>query len=155
IGLDGKNIIGIAAWESTTEQQGYDMAICQLDQPMGDWLGAFGAETYDDDWEDLSVWAHAGYPYDLSLGGNRPSYELGIAVRDDDSDSYDNLEVETQADIASGQSGGPLWGVFDGQRKIIGTLSGKEDNFAEAKNSLFAGGNGLVSLIKWGRDNWG
>jgi V8-like Glu-specific endopeptidase len=149
------NVIGIAAWEDINGPvDGYDMAICQLNQPMGDWLGYFGAQTYDDDWEDLSVWAHAGYPYDLSFGGNQPCYELGIAVRDDDSDSYDTLEVETQADIASGQSGGPLWGVFAGDRRVIGTLSGREDNFAEAKNSLFAGGNGLVRLIRWGRDNW-
>jgi hypothetical protein len=149
------NVIGIAAWEDINNKaDGYDMAICQLDQPMGDWLGAFGAQTYDDDWEDRSVWAHAGYPFDLSRGGTRPSYELGIAVRDDDRDSFDTLEVETQADIASGQSGGPLWGVFDGHHRIIGTLSGREDNFGEAKNSLFAGGTGLVNLIQWGRENW-
>ncbi|MBW4621788.1 MAG: trypsin-like serine protease [Cyanosarcina radialis HA8281-LM2] len=149
------NVIGIAAWETPTAVDGYDMAICQIDRPMGDWLGYFGYRTYIDDWEDLSVWTHAGYPYDLSMGGTQPSYELGIAVRDDDSDSYDTLEVETQADIASGQSGGPLWGVFNDQRQIIGTLSGREDNFAEEKNSLFAGGNGLVRLIDWGRNNWG
>lgn len=150
------NVIGITAWESTTNVDGYDMAICQLDKPMGEWLGAFGCRAYDDDWEDLSVWTHAGYPYDLTLSGNQPCYELSIAVQDDDSDSYDTLEVETEADIASGQSGGPLWGVFDGgKHQIIGTLSGREDNFLEAKNSLFAGGNGLVRLVGWGRDNWG
>jgi hypothetical protein len=103
----------------------------------------------------MHVWSHAGYPYDLSPGGNRPCYELGIAVHDDDGDSHDTLEVETRADIASGQSGGPLWGVFEGgQRHIIGTLSGHEDNFAEPTSNVFAGGNGLVELIRWGRDNW-
>jgi V8-like Glu-specific endopeptidase len=150
------NVIGIAAWEQFVGQDGYDMAICQLDQPFGDWLGYFGYRTYDDDWEDLHVWSHAGYPYDLSASGSRPCYELGISVHDDDSDSYDTLELETRADIASGQSGGPLWGRWtNGGRQIIGTLSGREDNFAEEKNSLFAGGNGLSHLVKWGRDNWG
>jgi len=148
-------IVNIAAWEDTTAQDGYDMAICQLDRPMGDWLGFFGCRTYDGDWEDMSVWTHAGYPYDKSMGGVRPTFELGISVVDDDSDSYDTLEVETKADIGSGQSGGPLWAVFSGgQRQIIGTLSGREDNFGEPKNSLFAGGNGLVSLVRWGRDNY-
>lgn len=150
------NVIGIAAWEQFVGQDGYDMAICQLDQPFGTWLGYFGYRTYDDDWEDLHVWNHAGYPYDLSPSGNRPCYELGISVHDDDSDSYDTLELETKADIASGQSGGPLWGRWtNGGRQIIGTLSGREDNFAEEKNSLFAGGNGLSRLCRWGRDNWG
>jgi hypothetical protein len=149
------NVIGIAAWEQFVDQDGYDMAICQLDQPFGSWLGYFGYRTYNDDWEDLPVWAHAGYPYDLSAFGNRPCYELGISVNDDDSDSYDTLELETKADIASGQSGGPLWGRWtNGGRQIIGTLSGREDNTAEAKNSLFAGGNGLSRLCRWGRDNW-
>ncbi|MET0429953.1 MAG: trypsin-like serine protease, partial [Microvirga sp.] len=139
--------VNIAAWETIQSVDGYDMAICQLDKPMGEWLGYLGARTYDDDWEDRAVWAHAGYPYDFSMSGQRPTYELGISVRDDDSDSYDTLEVETRADSASGQSGGPLWGVFrDGGQQIIGTLSGIEDNFAEPKNTLFAGGNGLVNL---------
>ncbi|GAB3927745.1 trypsin-like serine peptidase [Larkinella terrae] len=150
------NVIGIAAWEQFVGQDGYDMAICQLEQPFGNWLGYFGCRTYNDDWEDLHAWAHAGYPYDLSVTGSRPCYELGISVHDDDSDSYDTLELETRADIASGQSGGPLWGRWEnGGRQIIGTLSGREDNFAEEKNSLFAGGNGLINLVKWGRDNWG
>jgi V8-like Glu-specific endopeptidase len=148
-------VVNIAAWETIQAVDGYDMAICQLDKPMGKWLGALGARSYDDDWQDLAVWAHVGYPYDLSMGGQRPTFELGISVHDDDSDSYDTLEVETKADSASGQSGGPLWGVFrDGGHQVIGTLSGIEDNFAEPKNSLFAGGNGLVNLIRWGRDNW-
>ncbi|KQZ70607.1 trypsin-like serine peptidase [Nocardioides sp. Root151] len=150
------NVIGIAAWEQFVGQDGYDMAVCQLDQPFGRWLGYFGYRTYDDDWEDLHVWNHAGYPYDLSATGQRPCFELGISVHDDDSDSYDTLELETRADIASGQSGGPLWGRWtNGGRQVIGTLSGREDNFAEEKNSLFAGGNGLSRLCRWGRDNWG
>lgn len=150
------NIIGIAYWEKTDEQQGYDMAVCQLDLPLGRWLGHFGAATYNDAWEDQHVWSHVGYPYDLSPGGDVPSFEGGIAVEDDDSDSYSTLEVETRADIASGQSGGPLWSRFtDGQRRIIGTLSGREDNFAEPKNSLFAGGAGMIRLVQWARDTWG
>lgn len=150
------NVIGIAAWEHFVEVDGYDMAICQLDQPFGSWLGYFGYRTYVDAWEDLPVWAHAGYPWDLSASQSRPCYELGISVHDDDSDRFDTLELETRADIASGQSGGPLWGRWrNGGQQIIGTLSGREDNFAEKKNSLFAGGNGLSRLVKWGRDNWG
>lgn len=151
-------VVGIAAWEQFVGQRvdGYDMAICQLDQPFGSWLGYFGCRTYHDDWEGQHAWSHAGYPCDLSRTGSRPCYELGISVHDDDSDSYGTLELETTADIASGQSGGPLWGRWaNGGRQIIGTLSGRENNFAEKKNSLFAGGNGLSRLVKWGRDNWG
>jgi hypothetical protein len=150
------NVIGIAAWEQFVGIDGYDMAVCQLDQPFGDWLGFFGARGYVDDWEDGAYWTHVGYPWDLSPAGTRPSYEAGISVFDDDSDDYDTLELETEADGGSGQSGGPLWGRWEqGGRQIIGVLSGIEDNFAEDKNILFAGGQGLVSLVGWARSNWG
>jgi V8-like Glu-specific endopeptidase len=151
------NVTGVAAWEQTEadETVGYDMAVCQLDKPLGEWLGYFGASTYDDGDEDRHVWSHVGYPWDLSPNGDWPCYQKGIAVRDDDSDSFGTLEVETDADIASGHSGGPLWGLYDGDRRIIGTLSGHEDKFLDNNNSLFAGGNGLVRLVKWARDNWG
>lgn len=150
------NIVGIAAWEQFVGTDGYDMAVCQLDQPFGDWLGFFGARAYDDDWEDGHYWSHVGYPWDLSPAGTRPSYELGISVEDDDSDDYDTLELETEADGGSGQSGGPLWGRWEqGGRQVIGVLSGIEDNVAEAKNVLFAGGQGLVSLVSWARSTWG
>src|SRR5262249_12047560 len=89
------NVLGVAAWEEGVKGDvvGYDMAICQLDKPMGDWLGYFGCQPYKDDWEDRAVWAHAGYACDL--GSQRPCYELGIVVKDDDSDSYNTLEIET------------------------------------------------------------
>lgn len=152
------NVVNVAAWESTTDVVAYDMAVCQLDQPMGEWLGYLGAITYDDAWEDRSVWAHCGYPYDLGPyppTPDRPCYQMGIAVFDDDSDDYDTLELETKADIASCQSGGPLFAPFDdGHTRVIGTLAGRTDHWDEEKCSLFAGGNGLVKLISWGREHY-
>jgi V8-like Glu-specific endopeptidase len=148
-------VVNLGVWDNTGDVAAYDMAVCQLDQPFGDWLGYFGAAAYDDDWEDSPRWTHAGYPYDLGTGGSVPCYENGISVFDDDSDDYSTLELETKADIASGQSGGPLWGVFDGHRRIVGVLSGRQNDWDEPKNSLFAGGNGLLNLARWGRQNWG
>lgn len=146
-------VTGIAAWQEIDQVAGYDMAICQLDKPMGDWLGYFGSRGFDNGWEDHPYWSHIGYPYDLSSNGVEPSFQSGITVNDDDSDNYDTYELETDADIASGQSGGPLWGVWnDGGQQIIGVLSGHESS-PETTN-IFAGGSGLNSLVKWGRDNW-
>jgi hypothetical protein len=45
-------VINIAAWDEVTDVVGYDMAIRQLDQPFGEWLGYFGTRGYDEDWED-------------------------------------------------------------------------------------------------------
>jgi V8-like Glu-specific endopeptidase len=148
------NIINIAAWDEISDVVGYDMAICQLDQPMGDWLGYFGTRGYDEDWEDNPWWEHAGYPYDLSPNGDQPCYQFNITIEDDDDDDHDTVELETDADIGSGQSGGPLWAIFpDGGHQIIGVLSGNQDSTWEYEN-IFAGGSGLNALVKWGRDNW-
>jgi V8-like Glu-specific endopeptidase len=147
-------VTGIAAWQEIDAVVGYDMALCQLDKPMGDWLGYFGSRGFDNGWENQPYWSHIGYPYDLSVNGVEPSFQSGITVNDDDSDNFDTFELETDADVASGQSGGPLWGVWnDGGHQIIGVLSGNENDSSEYTN-IFAGGSGLNSLVKWGRDNW-
>jgi V8-like Glu-specific endopeptidase len=147
-------VTGIAAWQQISEVVGYDLAICQLDKPMGDWLGYFGSRGYSEDWEGNPWWEHVGYPYDLSPNGDEPCYELNVTIDDDDNDDFDTVELETDADIASGQSGGPLWAVFnDGGPQIIGVLSGREDATFESSN-VFAGGSGLNGLVSWGREHW-
>jgi V8-like Glu-specific endopeptidase len=149
------NVTGIAAWKEIDDVVGYDVAICQLDKPMGDWLGYFGSRGYDEDWEGEALWDHVGYPYDLSPNGDEPCFQGGITIDDDDDDDYNTVELETDADIASGQSGGPLWAHFkEGGRQIVGVLSGRDDDFAESSN-VFAGGSGLNSLVGWGRAHWG
>jgi V8-like Glu-specific endopeptidase len=149
------NVTGIAAWKDNSDVVGYDVALCQLDKPMGDWLGAFGARGYDEDWEGNAFWEHAGYPYDLSPNGDQPCYQFTITIDDDDDDDFHTVELETDADISSGQSGGPLWAIFkDGGHQIVGVLSGRDSDVFESSN-VFAGGAGLSALVKWGRDNWG
>ncbi len=146
-------VTGIAAWEEIDTVAGYDMAICQLDQPLGDWLGYFGSRGFDNSWENQPYWSHVGYPYDLSANGVEPSFQQSITVYDDDSDEYDTYELETDADIASGQSGGPLFAYWDdGGYQVIGVLSGHEN--APEDTNIFAGGSGLNSLVSWGRANW-
>jgi V8-like Glu-specific endopeptidase len=147
------NVTGIAAWDGTASVVGYDMAILQLDQPMGDWLGYFGTRGYSTDWQGSAYWEHDGYPYDMSANGNEPCYQLGVSVGDDDSDSFNTVELETDADVASGQSGGPLHGYWDdGGFQIVGVLGG---HMPDENDNVFAGGSGLNALVKWGRDTWG
>ncbi|HUQ07153.1 MAG TPA: trypsin-like serine protease [Kofleriaceae bacterium] len=154
------NINGVAYWEQVSSDQcGYDMAVCRLDAALGDSLGYFGAKGYIDQWQDKSVFAAVGYPWDVA-GAQQPSVETGIAVVDDDGDSYGTKEIETKCDSASGLSGGPLFANWSGMPYIIGTFSGWEEEVDLLANgfsnvhSLFSGGNGLVRLIRWARENW-
>lgn len=155
------SVNAVAYWETVTDDVcGYDMAVCRLDRPLGDDLGYFGARTYVDDWEDMAVFATVGYAHDVASAA-QPAVETGVAVDDDDSDDYGTLEVETKADTSSGMSGGPLFATWNGDVQIIGARSGWEEEFSYSfplsftdEHALFAGGNGLVRLIRWARENW-
>jgi V8-like Glu-specific endopeptidase len=148
---------GGASWVTSAHgyadhDQGDDMAVMRLASSLGDWLGYFGYKTYNDDWEDGPYWTLAGYP-GMIAGAERPSIQTGFPITDDDSDGA-GVELEYKADSSDGNSGGPVFGWWDGKPYVIGTHSGGEDNFGEDKQNVAAGGSALSSLIKWARDHW-
>lgn len=146
------NVINIAAWSEVSDLVGYDFAICQLDQPMGDWLGHFGTRWYWDGWNGKPFWETVGYPCDLGAS-KRPTYQSGITVSSMTPDPYVTVELDADADLASGQSGGPLWAEWDdGGHQIIGITAAHD---IDHDDNLFGGGAGLTTLVQWGRDNWG
>lgn len=134
---------------------GYDWAILRLYEPLGSWLGFFGTNGYDDDWEDEPYWTHAGYPG--AIHSERPSIQYGVSVFDDDSDSNGGQELETRADMGPGNSGGPMFGWWGEDPRLIGIVSGEEFDHAFPSGewgNVVAGGSGLHNLISWGRTNW-
>lgn len=156
---DGASVYGANAASWVTSARGYDdhdqgddMAVMQLAQPLGDWLGYFGYKTYNDDWEDGDYWTLAGYPGDVA-NAQRPSANYWFPITDDDNDGA-GVELEYKADTNSGNSGGPVFGWWSGKPYVIGTHSGGEDNFGEPKQNVAAGGSALSSLIAWARSNW-
>lgn len=143
---------------------GSDVQVCHLYDPVGDQLGYFGFRGYDSDWEDLSVWTMAGFPYDRSL--TSMSAEFDIAVRDDDDgddievdgDSYDTTQVESDADEASGASGSPLFAWWDAGPYAIGVHHGVERDgtaFGTEIYSCASGGDGFTQAAHWARGLWG
>jgi hypothetical protein len=137
----------------------HDYLVARLAEPLGQQLGYFGAEEYDDDWEDLAVWASVGYAGDIA-GGQRPTVQIGASIIDDDS-SGDGVAMFTKADLNHGDSGGPFWAWFDGHARVVGVVSGEAD---DATNYVIAtvddwvnaisGGAHMLRLISWARDNW-
>jgi hypothetical protein len=106
----------------------------------------------------------AGFPYDINL--THMSHETGIAVRDDDDGddisvdgtSYDTTQVESDADEASGASGSPLWGWWDGSPYVIGVHHGVERDgtiWGTETLSCASGGAGFTQACAWGRRLWG
>jgi V8-like Glu-specific endopeptidase len=137
---------------------GYDWAACRLYNPLGDWLGYFGYNGYSDSWEDDPYWSIIGYPGAVA-GGQRPSFQGSVSVFDDDGDSNGGRELETKADLTPGNSGGPMFGWWNGDPRIIGVVSGQETDysfpFSWEKGNVIAGGSGFTDICAWARSNWG
>ncbi|MGH1277201.1 trypsin-like serine peptidase [Bacillus cereus] len=133
---------------------GLDYVICKLNWRIGERTGWLGSEWHsDEDWYYNDSWISVGYPTSEPNGGERPSIEIPIKVVDIDNDS-DGLEIETHKFALGGWSGGPLWGWRGGEPKVVGIESGYEKDGLDPTRTVFAGGQHLVNLVKFGWANW-
>ena len=136
--------------------QGDDMAVLKLYTPLGDSLGWLGSKTYNDDWEDGHYWTKCGYAGSVA-SAERPNRVTWFPIIDDDNDGA-GVELEYRADSSSGDSGGPVFGWWDGEPYVIGAHSGGEEEyqfpFSIIKNNVAAGGSALPNLIIWAQNNW-
>jgi V8-like Glu-specific endopeptidase len=148
-------------WDVAPDVTGYDWAVCRLFDPLGDLLGYFGCNGYSDAHEDEPCWTVLGYPLDVA-GGERPSYQNGVSVFDDDGDKHGGKELETRADMNYGNSGGPMFGWWNDDPRIIGVVSGQEEDLqfpifggqGSTWGNVVAGGSGFTNLVKWARTHW-
>jgi V8-like Glu-specific endopeptidase len=84
------------------DQVAHDVALLELNYPLGDTLGYFGANEYSDDWDGNGYWISTGYPEDW--GGNA-EFEDSDTVEDSDSNG-DGLALETEASLLRGDLSG-------------------------------------------------
>jgi V8-like Glu-specific endopeptidase len=134
---------------------GLDYVICKLNWRIGErtgWLGSMWSS--DEDFYTDDPWLSTGYPSASPSGGQRPSAEVPVWVRDLDNEG-DGLEIETHLFAMGGWSGGPLWGWRDGQPRVVGIESGFENDVFDPTRTVFGGGEHLVDLVKYGYAHWG
>lgn len=129
----------------------WDFALLRLYQPLGDYAGYFGVRAYNDDWDDENVWAAAGYPSMAPYNNQVPSYLLGVAIDDEDSDG-DAAELDSEnQDNSKGNSGGPVWAVWPSGPHIVGVTSGNHHvdygPFGDDFYVMNAGGKAMVDLV--------
>lgn len=167
----GRSVLGPAfytyvhSYHAYNSDVGNDIMVMGLYDPLGERAGFFGLKSYDDDWEDLNVWAMCGYHFDRSLLA--ASYQGGIAVYDDDDGDdvilpngaqVDSTQIETYADESSGASGSPLFSWFgNGNVYAVGVHHGRElvdYGLGEDRNSVASGGDILPTLVGWARAEW-
>jgi V8-like Glu-specific endopeptidase len=163
---DGASVYGAGASSYVSDYRGwntgggtaYDICLLRLYQPLGNQLGWIGSRTYDGDWEGGNYWVLTGYPGAIAAA-NRPAYQSGVAVLDDDEDG-DAQQIEHHGDSSPGESGGPMFGFWNDGPHAIGTTSGGETisggflGIGNEDNNIAAGGDAMVDLVKWGLSNW-
>lgn len=163
---DGASIFGAGASSYVSDFRGWntgnvaahDISVLRLYEPLGQQLGWMGSRTYDGAWEGGNYWTLTGYPGAIA-GAERPVYQTGVAVLDDDEDG-DAQEIEHHGDSSPGESGGPMYGFWGSDPYAIGTTSGGETisggflGIGDEDNNIAAGGNAMVDLINWAITNW-
>jgi len=143
-----------------------DYAVLHLYDRLGDALGWMGGKTYSEDWNDQNVWEFIGYPGDY--GGN-PAVETYQSIEDGDSPgvfgSGAGLDLETEASIVPGASGGPAWAWFQESDRahacIVGVVSGENMTPADLGSAIggdsenfLGGGSEMIDLVNQARSNW-
>jgi V8-like Glu-specific endopeptidase len=131
---------------------GHDFMLCRLYEPLGQRLGYLGYTSFDDSWRGMQVWNNIGYPFDVG-GGTRPAVQFNQSMEDDYEDDSGQY-METEASLNKGNSGGPFFAWFnDGHVRLCGVVSGGL-SFGDDRDNAIAGGDDMVNLISWGRNNW-
>jgi len=163
---DGSSLYGAGVQSYVSDVQGYnvngnvtgyDWAICRLYEPLGASLGYFGYNGYSSSWNNTGYWSNIGYPGDID-NAQRPAFQSGFTIDDTDGDSNGGEELETEnADLNHGNSGGPIFGWWGNDPRIVGVVSGQEtewDWFSQNNDNVFASGDGFTNLCAWGRTTW-
>jgi V8-like Glu-specific endopeptidase len=164
---DGSPAYGAGAQSWTSDYRGWDtnktvaandIAVLRLYDPIGSWLGWMGTKVYDSSWQNGPYWTLAGYPAAIA-GGERPSYQSGIPVLDDDNEG-DAKEIEHHGSATGGDSGGPFFGFWNDGPYSVGATSGGEAitgtpfGWWNEDNNIEAGGKAMVDLALWAQANW-
>lgn len=157
--FDGYSTLGCTffSWvKSVTHYEGseegaWDFALLRLYQPVGDSLGFFGVRTYNDSWDDLPVWTNVGYPSMSPFDNLRPSHLAGIEINDSSSSGSALELISDNQDSSRGNSGGPLWAIWQPGPYIVGVNSCiRETDYGPFGTDLMvvnAGGKAMVDLV--------
>lgn len=123
----------------------HDYVAVVLNTRIGDLTGWMGSRSWSDDWDGGSYWSHIGYPGDLA-GGQRPSYQGGIALDGSFWDREVHTRIFHRGDVWPGQSGGPFFGWWAGEPwpRVVADQSGQTSD----ENSASGGAHMIDCIIR-------
>jgi len=131
----------------TGDEGNFDYVVVVLDRRLGESTGWMGARGYDDDWDSLGAWSHMGYPADLN-SGQRPTWQGGFKVDGTDAAAQSILH---QADVFPGQSGGPVFGFWNGD---VGPRAIAVQSWQTSSNNGASGSMDLRDLVALARTDF-
>lgn len=120
----------------------YDYVVLVLNDRIGDRTGWLGTRRYTDDWDPLATWWHIGYPLDLTSMA-RPTFQSWFTMNGDDNQDDAHEIIRHQADVFPGQSGGPMFGFWDGD---VGPRAVAVQSWQNSDTNGASGGGDLVDL---------
>jgi V8-like Glu-specific endopeptidase len=131
----------------TGNEGNFDYAVVVLDRRLGETTGWMGARGYDDDWDDLAVWSHMGYPSDLN-SGQRPTWQGGFRIDGTDAAAQSILH---RADVFPGQSGGPIFAFWPNE---VGPRAVAVQSWQTTNNNGASGSMDMRDLVARARSEF-
>jgi len=127
---------------SNGDEGQFDYVVLVLNDRIGDSTGWLGTRRYIDDWDSLAVWWHIGYPSDLT-SMQRPIFQSWFTINGDDKQDDAHQIIRHQADVFPGQSGGPMFGFWEGD---VGPRAVAVQSWQNSLTNGASGGGDLVDL---------
>lgn len=130
--------------------QGGDFLIGILDRRVGDEMGYFGMEEYSAIWNRDVSWYMIGYPNDIASGG-RPVLQGAMSATTSASYQY-SQRIQFDAWAVNGDSGGPIYGLWNGAPRVVAVVSGPTNQGPAA--TIGTGGTTLYQLFEKAKAEW-
>ena len=128
-----------------------DYAVLVVDKRLGDIYGWYGTRTYDSSWDDeVSVWCNIGYPNDRGWNSLTPIFQTNFFLNELGADFGSARLIRSQTfDNWPGQSGGPVFGIWNDGPYVVGVVSGEGSDY-----NYISGGSLLDSLVSRARSDF-
>mmetsp|Transcript_16409 Transcript_16409/g.33098 ORF Transcript_16409/g.33098 Transcript_16409/m.33098 type:complete len:257 (-) Transcript_16409:193-963(-) len=131
----------------------WDYVVVLLDRRIGDKVGWWGFKQYQASWNDHSYWENIGYGAEI-YNGQKPLCQPKApiySVQAYSSGGTTSYLMKHAIDSTGGHSGGPVYGIFDGNEiNVVGVNVAGDSRYGVA-----SGGPGLGSLIYKLRQQYG